>query len=254
MIKELGLQLYSIRGHLDTPEDTRASFKKLREMGYTQAQTAGCPIGYEAFGRIAHEEGIEICGTHCSIDEMLADPQKAMDEHRMLGTTNMGIGGFFPQSLSLDEVNVLLDKIRRLTDIVYSEGFKFTYHNHAHEFCKFDGNKTMMDILVESLDPEKTSFVLDTYWVQHAGGDVCSWIEKLAGRIDILHLKDKGVNTDRQPFITEVGNGNMDFKKIIETAEKTGVKYYVVEQDDCPADPFDSVRMSSEYIHAHFMK
>ena len=29
MIKELGLQLYSIRGHLDTPEDTRASFKKL---------------------------------------------------------------------------------------------------------------------------------------------------------------------------------------------------------------------------------
>ena len=112
----------------------------------------------------------------------------------------------------------------------------------------------MMDILVENLDPDKTSFVLDTYWVQHAGGDVCSWIEKLAGRIDILHLKDMGVNKERQPFITEVGNGNMDFDKIIKTAEKTGVKYYVVEQDTCPGDPFDSVKMSSDYIHAHFMK
>ena len=63
-----------------------------------------------------------------------------------------------------------------------------------------------------------------------------------------------GVNRDRQPFITEVGNGNMDFDKIIKTAEKTGVKYYVVEQDTCPGDPFESVKMSSEYIHAHFMK
>lgn len=254
MIKELGLQLYSIRGHLDTPEDTRASFKKLHDMGYTLAQTAGCPIGCEAFGRIAHEEGIAICGTHCSIDTLLADPQKAMDEHRMLGTTNMGIGGFFSDTMCRAEIEAFLDKVRRLTDAVCPEGFKFTYHNHSHEFCKYDGDKTMMDILVENLDPDKTSFVLDTYWVQHAGGDVCSWIEKLAGRIDILHLKDMGVNRDRQPFITEIGNGNMDFDKIIKTAEKTGVKYYVVEQDTCPGDPFESVKMSSEYIHTHFMK
>jgi hypothetical protein len=29
-----------------------------------------------------------------------------------------------------------------------------------------------MDMLVDGLDPEKISFVLDTYWVQHGGGDV----------------------------------------------------------------------------------
>ena len=109
-----------------------------------------------------------------------------------------------------------------------------------------------MDMLVEGLDPVKTSFVLDTYWVQHGGGDVRHWIEKLAGRVDILHMKEMGRN-ENGPFITEIGNGNMYWEGILETAAKTGVKYYVVEQDTWPGDPFDSIRQSSEYLHKHFM-
>lgn len=61
----------------------------------------------------------------------------------------------------------------------------------------------MMDVLVDGLDPKTTSFVLDTYWVQHGGGDVRAWMEKLAGRIDILHLKDMGMAGSQ--YITEIG-------------------------------------------------
>ena len=53
-MKEFGVQLYSVR-------DT---FRRLREMGYTQVQTAGCEIPFADFGRIAAEEGLEIVGTH----------------------------------------------------------------------------------------------------------------------------------------------------------------------------------------------
>ena len=95
--------------------------------------------------------------------------------------------------------------------------------------------------------------MLDTYWVQHGGGDVRHWIESLAGRIDILHLKDMGKNRETQ-FITEIGHGNLYWEGILESAEKAGVKYYVVEQDTCPGDPFESLKFSSEYLHKHFMK
>ena len=40
---------------------------------------------------------------------------------------------------------------------------------------------------------------------------------------------------------------------IIASAEKAGVEYYVVEQDQCPGDQFESVAKSSEYIHQNFM-
>jgi sugar phosphate isomerase/epimerase len=149
-----------------------------------------------------------------------------------------------------DAVNEAL-KVARTPDI-YEEGFKFTYHNHSHEFRRFANGKTAMDMLVEGLDPKKTSFVLDTYWVQHGGGDVRFWIEKLAGRVDILHLKAMGRN-DQGPFITEIGNDNMNWAGMLESAEKAGVKYFVVEQDIWPGDPFDSIKQSSEYLHKYFM-
>ena len=250
MIKELGLQMYSIREHLETYEDVRAALQTVKEMGYTVVQTAGQKISLEELAQITNELGITVCGTHCGFDSLVADPVAAMETHRKLGTTNIGIGGLFVNTAQ--EAADFIRRANAFADIIYKEGFKFTYHNHHHEFRKF-GDKTMMDMLVEGLDPEKTSFCLDTYWVQHGGGDVCTWLEKLEGRIDILHLKDMTITPDRTPIMTEIGNGNMDFDKIVATAEKTGVKYYVVEQDVCPGDSFDSVRKSAEYIKAKYM-
>ena len=252
MIKKLGLQLYTIRSTMDTAENIRASFKKLRELGYEVGQTAGCAIDYVEYGKIAKEEGIEICGTHDNYDIMVNDIDRAIANHKALGTTNMGIGGCNAQKDGVAGVEKFIEQANKIADRAYEEGMKFTYHNHSHEFMRLPNGKTMMEMLVEGLDPKKTSFVLDTYWVQHGGGDVRHWIEKLAGRIDILHLKDMGRN-ENGPFITEIGHGNIWWKGVIETAEKAGVKYYVVEQDTCPGDPFDSLKFSADYIKANLM-
>jgi len=86
---------------------------------------------------------------------------------------------------------------------------------------------------------------------------VRSWIEKLAGRIDILHLKDmKVVEIDGYPNqkITEIGQGNMDWEKILETAQNCGVKYYVVEQDDnFTTNCFASVKSSADFLKKYLV-
>ena len=93
-IAKLGLQLFTIRDTMNNAENIRMSFRKMKELGYDIGQTAGCAIPFAEFGKIAREEGIEICGTHDDMGKMLRDPELAMAEHRALGTTNMGIGGF----------------------------------------------------------------------------------------------------------------------------------------------------------------
>lgn len=250
MIKELGLQMYSIREHLETYDDVKNAMETIKAMGYTVVQTAGQKISLEELAEITNEVGITVCGTHCGFDSLAADPEKAMETHRKLGTTNIGIGGFFAENE--EAVKTFIQRANAFADAIYEHGFKFTYHNHDHEFRRF-GDKTIMDMLVEGLDPVKTSFCLDTHWVQRGGGDVCAWIEKLAGRIDILHLKDMTIQPDRTPIMCEIGLGNMDFDRIMQSAEKAGVKYYVVEQDICPGDSFDSVKLSADYIKAHYM-
>ncbi len=233
-------------------EQIRESFAKLKAMGYDEVQTAGCKIPYEDFGRLAEEAGIEIVGTHDDFNKMVNTPEISIADHKALKTKNMGIGGLVFSKAS--EIEEFIIKANKVAEIIYNQGFKFTFHNHSREFAKLDNGKTAMDVLFEGLDPEKTSFVLDTYWAQLGGANPVEWIEKLAGRIEILPLKDYSVTVDSKPFYTEIGNGNLNFEKIIETAEKTGVKYLCVEQDLCPGDPFESLKISREYLGRFFEK
>ena len=252
-MNKIGLQLYSVRDHFKTEEEARATFKKLAELGYSEAQTAGCyGFAYDKFKEMANDAGIEIVGTHDDFEMMKKNIETTIENHKKLGTTNVGIGGYGWDVSDASVVEEFIKDANKIADRLAQEGMKFTYHNHSHEFIPLSNGKTMMEMFMEGFN-ENVTYVLDTYWVQNAGGDVCTWIEKLAGKIDILHLKDMAVkhdeNNDVVSYITEVGNGNLDFKKIIETAEKCGVKYFCVEQDNCPYDFEKSLKESSDYLH-----
>jgi len=144
MIKELGLQMYSIREHLETYDDVYEAMKTIKEMGYTVVQTAGQKISLEELAEITNELGITVCGTHCGFDSLAADPEKTMETHRKLGTTNIGIGGAGLNTK--EDVERFIKRANEFADIIYEHGFKFTYHNHHHEFRKVDGGKTIMEM------------------------------------------------------------------------------------------------------------
>lgn len=248
---KLGIQVFTVRENFKDENMARATFKKLKELGYDQIQTAGCyDFGYELYYQMAHEAGLEIIGTHDNFAQMCEDIEAVIENHKKLHTTNMGIGGYYPKSAA--ETENFIRTANSIAARIAKEGMKFTYHNHSLEFLPLDNGKNAMQMLMEGLDPDNTSFVLDTYWVQNAGGDVCDWIEKLKGRIDILHLKDMAacVREDGAivPAIAPCGRGNMNFEKIIHTARKCGVKYYCVEQDNCPADYIEDVKASSDHL------
>ena len=264
MFKKLGVQAYTFRNAYDgenaNEETLGKAFRTIKSLGYDEIQTAGFgKIGIEGYARQAHEAGLDIVGTHYDYNEILNDTDEAMRKHEeILKTKIMGIGGMPGYGRESKEgLFRFIDEANKIGDKIKKYGFKFTYHNHHFEFDKADEHKTYMDYLVEELNPETISFCLDTHWVQRGGGNPTTWIEKLAGRIDILHLKDMGVYRDATgavlPMITEIGNGNMDFDSIVKVAEKTGVSYYCVEHDTCPGDPMDSLKMSADYIKSRYM-
>ena len=268
-MKEFGLQLFSIRDHFETKEGVREAFRAIADMGITIAQTAGVYdfISPEEFAAAAKDAGVTICGTHYSWPRICDDIEGTIAYHKALGTTNIGIGGMPAEARAdLGSLKEFIDKFNSLAAIYAKEGFKLTYHNHSFEFVKLEDGKTLFDHLVEELDPKNTSFVLDTYWVQHGGADVRATIERLAGRIDILHIKDMEAfvsytlqdgSTLSAPAITEIGAGNINFKDIIPTAEKCGVKYFVIEDDRCPGpygDSYEKTKKAADYIKANLLE
>lgn len=142
-MEKLGVQLYTVRAFMETEEDIRTSFRKLKAIGYDFGQTAGCKIPYEDFGRIAREEGFEIVGTHDSFDLMVSDFDLAYQNHVALGTKLMGIGG--RGGNSVEEWQEFIKTANEVGAKIAVQGGRFTYHNHSHEFRKWDNGKTTID-------------------------------------------------------------------------------------------------------------
>ena len=82
-----------------------------------------------------------------------------------------------------ENVEDFIARANKVAAKVAENGGKFTYHNHQREFVKLPNGKIVLYMLLEGLNPENTSFVLDTYWVQYGGGVyVCGlrrWQEEL---------------------------------------------------------------------------
>ena len=259
MFKNLGVQLFTIRDYMRDPESADAAFEKLAALGYTEAHTAGNDFDAKIFCDLLHKHGIKIIGTHYDWNEVINNVEETIKLHRMWETTTIGTGGLLgPCRTDLDALKKYIKDFNRAAEIYAKEGFRLSYHNHHFEFVRIDGYKTIMDYLYEELDPVNISFVLDTCWVSAAGGDVVEWMEKLKGRIDILHLKDmtlKLKDNDYKPEMCEVGYGNLSWDPIMKAAERIGVKHYVVEQDDYFAgDPFNSLKMSADFLSKYRVK
>ena len=233
------------------------TFEKLAALGYTEGQTAGKES--EEYARLAKKYGIDIVGTHIGYDRIVNDVDKTIKLHEALGTTNIGIGAMpYEGRRDYDGLMRFIEGYNNAAEIYAKHGFKLTYHNHSFEFVRIKDDKTAMDLLVESFDKKNISFVLDTCWVANAGADVRHWLEKLSGRVDILHLKDiKPVYVDdsfwTQSRLCEVGEGSIWWDGVLETAERTGVKHYVVEQDNywIDNDPFKSLAVSKKYLEKY---
>ena len=121
-------------------------------------------------------------------------------------------------------------------------GLTFSYHNHSFELERF-GGRTGLEILAAESDPEVFSFEVDTYWIQHGGGNPESWLRRLRGRMHLVHLKDMAMSGSRQLF-AEVGEGNLVWEPILEACRDAGIEYFLVEQDLCQGDPFESLGIS----------
>ncbi|WP_424767885.1 sugar phosphate isomerase/epimerase family protein [Paenibacillus sp. sgz302251] len=111
-----------------------------------------------------------------------------------------------------------------------AEGLRFCYHNHAHEFQKTFNGVYSLDILAEHTDPQNLYFRLDVAWITIGGADPAHILQKMAGRVPAIHLKDI-YGTDEIGKWTAVGTGVVKIKESIDAAKEIGVEWMTVEQD-----------------------
>lgn len=253
-IENIALQLYTLRDFIRTPGDIAETLKKVAQIGYRAVQVSGMgPIEESELVAICQGEGLTICATHEPGDIILNTPEKVVERLSKLGCKYTAYP--YPAGIDFaDEASVkgLIAGLDKSGAVLADTGQTLMYHNHAHEFIR-SGGRTMLERIYAETNPRSLAGEPDTYWIQYGGGNPATWIEKLSGRVPVLHCKDYVVQPPDNPRYAEVGYGNLDWSAIIAAAEKAGTEWFVVEQDTCPGDPFESIRLSFEYLSKTFV-
>lgn len=249
---QIAAQLYTCRELLKTPSDIARTLRRVREAGYRAVQVSGVgPIDEAELVAILDGEGLVCCATHEPGAMILDEPERVVER---LAKLNCAFTAYpYPGGVEWSDpasVTALITSLDKAGAVLNAAGMTLCYHNHHMEFRKLDG-KLILETILDGTKPENLQGELDTYWVQYGGGDPVAWCERLRGRLPLLHLKDYTVNKEDQPTFCEIGAGNLDFKRIVAAAEKSGCRWFIVEQDTCPGDPVESLAQSYRYLAEH---
>src|SRR3989339_792647 len=206
----IGLQLYTLRNFLKTPEDISVSLKRVKEIGYKGVEVfSGIgPIEPAELKKMINEAGLLSNSGHMNYGRIINETDKAIEECKIMGYETL--------------VCPWLDL----------------------EVEKFNG-RLGLDIIYSESDPGYLRTEFDTYWIQSGGGDPAEWILRFKDRTSVVHLKDMGAVGNKTHMMLPVGEGNLNWKRIFGALKEAGTKNYFVEQDNCNGiDPFECVTTS----------
>ena len=269
LIDNLGLQLYTVREPLVAqPQQT---IEAIRAAGYRQVElfdTQLLPKLHAVFKGL----GIAINSSHVlpplitgnwnplvsmGVKQPSTDYtfERVVEQAAEYGLTDLVFPYLFPEDRGgIDVYKKLAEQLSKAGEVCQRSGIQLSYHNHAFEFQAME-DTSPFQLLTEGTDATLVALEIDVFWVSVAGMDPAKFIRDQAGRVRMLHLKDKreGLPTSfldsslPPDAFQPVGSGVLDFPEILRAAEAVGVKYAFVEQDQSP-DPLAASQQSSTYL------
>ncbi len=263
----IAIQLYSLRNEME--KDVESTLKAVKEYGYNGVEFAGlCGKTPEEMKSLLVEIGLVPVSAHIPLCDLRNDLDKVINDYKAVGCKNLVVPYLPDEDRPAGEgFKKVVADLELFGEIIRNAGMTLSYHNHDFEFVRMETGEYGFDYLYSNTSPENLLVQQDTCWVRVAGESPIAYLEKYANRCPLLHLKDfvgeksenmynligiEETKTDApQSFeFRPVGYGVQDFKSIISTAEKCGVEWLIVEQDEPSMDksPLECAKMSIEYL------
>lgn len=251
-----GMTLYTVRD--DMKKDPKGVLKTVSEIGYKNIEATDyadrkfygmAPVEFKNYVKSL---GLNSLSTHQptanydNIDNMIADVKAAGFKYLVIPVPPMGHFKYdaVAKSLGMDpDLDFVVTFLTTVGKKCEAAGLQLLYHNHDFEFKKDANGIVPIEYFLTKTNPQYVNFQMDLYWVTKAGADPIAYFEKYPGRFKIWHVKDM----DTQGRFAPVGTGTIDFARILAKKDVSGMKYYIVEQDNTfDLKPLEAIKISRE--------
>ncbi|NLO05215.1 MAG: sugar phosphate isomerase/epimerase [candidate division WS1 bacterium] len=241
----VALQLYSVREEM--AKDFKGTLRRVADMGYEGVEFAGLfDNDPEEVGDLCEQLGLGIAGAHVQINQIQEfELQATMATMIALGNDFIVVP-WLPEEYR-DSVeawkrtaNVFSASVEKVTQ----QDLELGYHNHKEEFMPLEG-EIPWDVFMENTRLEVFG-QLDVGHCLRAGQDPLLYLQKYPGRYLTVHVKD--FDPDNENAL--VGEGIADWEAIFAACEDVaGTEWYIIEQEEYPVPPMESVRKCLENVN-----
>ena len=237
------LQLYTVRDHL--AKDCVGTLPKVKAAGYDFVELAGLGgLTAKDCKKALNDAGLTPVSAHFGLKEVIESTDTVLET---LETMELSLAAISSANADSKEGWLALaHKMDEAGAIFHGRGVWLCYHNHAHEFEKQYDGQAALDIMMDASRLEDLGIQLDIYWAKHGGVDPAEYITKRSGRIPMIHAKDMTA-TEPHTF-AECGKGTQNWAAVFAAGAKSGIRWYIVEQDTCPGDPLESIKISADFM------
>ena len=251
-----GIQLYTLRDQMSN--DPVGTLKKVSSIGYKEVESAGYNGKYYGFSAsefrdLLNENGLKtpsghyLTGNHAPDQKgtLINGWEQAVEDAAEVGQEYMVLAYLFDNERgSLDDYKKLTALINKSAEVCRNSGIQFCYHNHAFEFESLEG-AVPYDILLKETDPDLVKMELDLFWTAKANVDPVKLFKESPGRYPLWHVKDM----DQAGEFAAVGTGTIDFQRIFDHREDSGLKHFFVEQDQIKGDVYETISTSYKNVN-----
>jgi len=285
LTKKVAIQLFSVPKALDT--DFAGTIKMLAQIGYKQVEMYGPypfstqaaqdrwnavtpSLGFKGSGFFGHtakevkdiltQNGMTAPSMHTDLDTLQNAMGKLADAAHTLGATYVVLPAIPDDKRKTpDDYKNMADAFNKIGESAKKEGVKFAYHNHGYGWREVNG-QVPIKLILDHTDPALVFLEMDLYWTTAGGADPVTLFTTYKNRYRMVHIKDmkekvhfSGDGGDSKqwielfPYMTSAGSGVLDLKTILTAAKKSGVEYFIVEQD-MVANPEVALKKSYDFV------
>jgi sugar phosphate isomerase/epimerase len=231
----IGLELYSVRDALT--KDLQGTVRAVAKQGYEVVEFYSPYYSWTADAArevrtLLDDLGIRCLSTHNGAQALAAEGlPKAIELNQILGSRCIVMASA-GRVEGVDGWKAVAERLSAASEKLKPLGLSAGFHNHRVEWEPIGGVRPM-DVLAANT-PADVVLQLDVGTCLEAGADPVEWINAHPGRIRNIHCKDW---SRERGYAVLVGEGAAPWAKIVAAAEsRGGVEFYLIEQEEGPAD------------------
>lgn len=239
---EIGIQVSSLKPLLQTVEQVRETFSRLRALNCktVQLQWIDPSVSAEAIADALKEAQIASVSVQDFYELVLENTDYYTGLNAATGGTWLCVSRIPERLKSPEGLDTFIAELRAMQSKLDSLGQKLCFHPVSGDFAAIPGTNAVAYLLEHM--PE-LDICLDLYHLNRNCTDMPGFIRRYGKQICMVHFKDAAGEA-----LVPAGQGDTNWNGVVEACMEACVPYAFVEQERWDRDPFICLKEAMDWL------